>query len=126
MVGGIVWAMVTLLYPEKQEAFVKLTQADIDRFYMEIKKAPNKILNPDLSKIKDENQKAWAEKQLQAVKDTFSQENLLAGATLMKRIADTLQLKGKKIYFSRYGSWLWGYIASRGVFLEDEKKSLQK
>ncbi|PMP63747.1 MAG: hypothetical protein C0197_01875, partial [Caldimicrobium thiodismutans] len=126
MVGGIVWAMVTLLYPEKQDAFVKLTQADIERFYREIKSAPDKLLNPDLSKIKDEDKRKWATSQIQAVKDTFSQENLLAGAVLMKRIADTLELKNKKIYFSRYGSWLWGYIASAGVFLEEEKKSIQK
>ncbi|MGB9794971.1 MAG: hypothetical protein ACPLQQ_08125, partial [Caldisericum exile] len=126
MLGGIVWAMVTLLYPEKQDAFVKLTQADIERFYREIKSTPDKLLNPDLSKIKDEDKRKWATKQIQAVKDTFSQENLLAGAVLMKRIADTLELKGKKIYFSRYGSWLWGYIASAGVFFEEEKKSIQK
>ncbi len=122
MVGGIVWAMVTLLYPEKQDAFVKITQADIDRFYKGIKETPEKLVNPDLSKIKDENKKTMAEKQIQAVKDTFSVENLLAGAYLLKGITGTLQTKDKDVYFSRYGSWLWGYIASEGVYSEENKK----
>lgn len=122
MLGGIVWAMVTLLYPEKQDAFVKITHADIERFYRGIKETPEKFLNPDLSRIKDADKRKWAEKQIQAVKDTFSQENLLAGAYLLKGIADTLQTRGKDIYFSRYGSWLWGYIASSGIYYEENKK----
>ncbi len=62
MLGGIVWAMVTLLYPEKQDAFVKITQADIERFYREIKESPEKFLNPDLSKIKDARQERLGRK----------------------------------------------------------------
>ncbi len=122
MVGGIVWAMATLLYPEKQTAFVKITNADIERFYQEIKDSPEKLLNPDLSKIKDANKRLWAEKQIQAVKDTFTQENLFAGASILKGTTTALQTKGKDMYFSRYGSWLWGYIALAGIFMEENKK----
>ncbi|WP_353684560.1 tetratricopeptide repeat protein [Thermodesulfovibrio sp. 3907-1M] len=122
MVGGIVWAMVTMLHPEKQDAFVKITHEEIERFYREIKKNPEKLLNLDLSKIKDENKRQWTSKQIQAVKDTFSKENLLAGASLLKGISDSLYIKGKEVYFSRYGSWLWGFIASSGVYLEQNKR----
>lgn len=121
MLGGIVWAMVTLLYPENQDAFVKITQADIDRFYREIKETPEKLLNPDLSKIRDEDKKTWASKQIQAVKDTFSQENLLAGASLLRGITSSIQIKGKDVYFSRYGGWLWGFIVSAGIYYEEKK-----
>ncbi len=120
MVGGIVWAMVTILYPEKQDSFLRIKTEDINRFYNLVTKKKDAIFDIDLSKIKDESIKKKAEKQLQSVKDVFSVDNLIAGATILKVISEDLKLKGKEIYFARNGSWLWGYIALTGIEKAEE------
>ncbi len=124
IVGGIVWAMTTLLYPENQDSFVKLTASDINRFYVSLAKNLEGVLNPDPSKIKDNTIREEALKQIQAVKDTFTNENLIAGAEILKATSDKLNFKNKELYFSRYGSWLWGYIAAGGVEIEDKKRGI--
>lgn|GEM_PF-245137 len=126
MVGGIIWAMSTLLYPENQDSFIKITETDISRFYEMLSKNPKAILNPNLSKIKDSEIKEDALKQIQSVKDTFSTENLIAGAKILKMLSDELNLKDRELYFSRYGSWIWGYTAVAAIDTEEEKKNIPK
>ncbi|MFN3478808.1 MAG: hypothetical protein ACK415_00345 [Thermodesulfovibrionales bacterium] len=122
MVGGIVWAMATLLYPERQDSFVRLKTEDIDRFYQQVIKKKEAIFNVDLTKIKDEELKKKAEKQIQSVRDVFTVDNLIAGATILKTLSRDLKLTGKEIYFSRNGScWIWGYIALKGIEKAEEK-----
>lgn len=115
MVGGIVWAMSTILYPEREDSFVKLTMDDINRFYELVAKKKGAAFEQNLTKIKNMDTRKKAEKQLQSVKDVFTVENLIAGAAILKAMGDELKLKGKDLYFSRNGSWLWGYIAYEGT-----------
>ncbi|MCX7981756.1 MAG: tetratricopeptide repeat protein [Syntrophales bacterium] len=115
MVGGIVWAMSTILYPERQQSFVKLSMDDINRFYNLVVEEKDNIFNIDLSKIKDSEIKKKAERELQSVKDVFTSDNLIAGATILKIIAKELKLRDKEIYFSRNGSWLLGYVELDGI-----------
>ncbi len=115
MNGGIVWAMVTLLYPEKKDSFVILKAEDINRFYNMLINKKEAVFNVDLQKIKDEDTRKYAEKQIQSVKDVFSIDNLIAGATILKTISDELKFRNKILIFSRHGSWLWGYIALNGI-----------
>ena len=115
LVGGIVWAMTTILYPENQNSFVELKAGDIDRFYNLLTQKREGVFEVDLSKIKDAEIRQKAEKQIQAVSDVFTVENLTAGATLLRDISGSLKLKGRKLYFARAGNWLFGYIALRGI-----------
>ena len=115
MVGGIVWAMSTILYPEREGSFVKLTMDDINRFYELVAKKKDAAFEENLTKIKNMDTRKKAEKQLQSVKDVFTVENLIAGAAILKAMGEELKLKGKDLYFSRNGSWLWGYIAYEGT-----------
>jgi hypothetical protein len=79
-VGGIVWAIATLQKPgQVEEAYVKLSSSDIRNFTLTIPKNPDRVLNPDLSKLKPELRDK-AKKQIEKVKDVFSVDNLYAGA----------------------------------------------
>lgn len=120
MTGGIVWAMATILYPEKHDSFLRLSTNDIDRFYNMLLQKKDRIFDIDLSRIKDEEIKSRAGKQINAVKDTFSLENLIAGATILKTIANNLKLIGREIYFSKDGNWMWGYIIESAIEKAEE------
>jgi hypothetical protein len=65
---------------------------------------------------------AFSENAIKETKDTFTQENLLAGAHLLKGVTKALETRGKDMYFSRYGSWFWGYITLAGIYAEESKK----
>lgn len=124
MVGGIVWAMATILYPDNQNSFVKITGTDIEKFYNILINKREKIFDVDFSKIKNEDIRNKAEKQIKSVKDVFTIENLIAGATILNNIANELKLKNREIYFSRHGNWMWGYVQEAGM--EKLEKELSK
>lgn len=124
MVGGIAWAMATILYPENQNSFVKLSGTDIEKFYNMLINKRDKIFEIDRSKIKNEDIRKKAEEQIKSVKDVFTVENLISGATILNTIANELKLKNREIYFSRNGNWMWGYIKEAGM--EKLEKELSK
>jgi len=94
---------------------------NINRFYDRVVNKRSGVFDIDLSKIKDENVRGKAEKDIQSVKNVFTVENLIAGATILKATANEMNLKGRKIYFSRDGSWLWGYVAFMGMEQMEKK-----
>ncbi len=116
--GGIVWAMTTLLHPANRKLFVRLMPQDIDTFYNQAVNNPEALLNPNLSKIFTSKMrhslkaKEQAEKDLKRVKDTFTPNQLIAGAKIMQAISNELNLKNKRMYFARQGyiAWLFSYI----------------
>lgn len=124
MVGGIVWAMATILYPENQNSFVKISGTDFEKFYNMLINKKEKIFDLDFSKIKNEDIRNKAEKQIKSVKDVFTIENLISGATILNTIANELKLKNRELYFSRHGNWMWGYIKQAGM--EKLEKELSK
>jgi exopolyphosphatase/pppGpp-phosphohydrolase len=126
MVGGAVWAMATILYPENHDTFMRIKTEDINRFYEMAVKKKNGIFNVDLSKIKNKETRANAEKQINSVKKVFTPDNIMAGATILKSISENLKLNGREIYFSRYGSWIFGYISTIGIDIEYEKQGGRK
>lgn len=113
-VGGIVWAVSVLTHPANSEGYMKLTAADVDSFLSRLSKSPDNIFTVNLSTIKDDVVRERAQAQIQAIKDTFSPENLMAGAKLLR--TSMTELKLKEVYFSRYGSWLWGYVTQQGIY----------
>ncbi len=102
--GGIVWAMVTLLYPEDRRSFVPITVDDIKLFHQRAVNAPKALLNPDLSRIRDGEIRKEVERELVAVRSNFTPKNLIAGAEILKAVAVecNFQEEGKKILFARF------------------------
>jgi len=120
LVGGIVWAITTLQKPgQVEEAYVKLSSLDIKNFTLTIPKNPDRVLNPDLSKLKPEL-KDKAKKQIEKVKDVFSLDNLYAGGMLLDSIGRTFNFEKRNLIFPRYGNWLVGYVVLRGYLEETE------
>jgi Exopolyphosphatase len=120
LVGGIVWAITTLQKPgQVEEAYVKLSSSDIKNFTLTIPKNPDRVLNPDLSKLKPELRDK-AKKQIEKVKDVFSVDNLYAGGMLLDSISRTFNFEKRNLIFPRYGNWLVGYVVLRGYLEETE------
>ncbi|WP_299197758.1 tetratricopeptide repeat protein [Thermocrinis sp.] len=120
LVGGIVWAITTLQKPgQVEEAYVKLSSLDIRNFTLAVRQNPDRVLNPDLSKLKPELRDK-AKKQIEKVKDVFSVDNLYAGGMLLDSIGKTLNFEKRNLIFPRYGNWLVGYVVLRGYLEETE------
>ncbi|ADC90062.1 TPR repeat-containing protein [Thermocrinis albus DSM 14484] len=121
LIGGAVWALSTLQKPEQiKESYVKLTATDIEKFLNTINKNPEKALNPDISKLKPEL-KDRAQKQIEKVKDVFTQENLISGISLLNTISKEFNFGQRQLIFPRYGNWLIGYVMLNGYWIEKEK-----
>lgn len=116
LTGGIVWAMMTLLHPEDRRTFVPVTTAEIELFHRYATRDPQglqKLLNPDLTKrITNRQLRQEAEKELESVRNAFTPKNLVAGAEILKAIAQEFNLEGKRIRFARYGhlAWILSYV----------------
>jgi hypothetical protein len=110
--GGIVWAMATLLHPGDRRTFVPLTTEDIEIFYRRATTDPLALLNPSVAKIRDAQTRKQAEQEIEAVKNTFTPRNLIAGAEILKAVAAEFQFQQKRIRYVRYGnlSWILSYV----------------
>ncbi|HOT00433.1 MAG TPA: hypothetical protein PLY66_05445, partial [Acidobacteriota bacterium] len=110
--GGIVWALVTLTYPERRDPTVMFTAEDIRGFYNRIVKDPAAVVGPDLSKIQDEAVQQEALQEILNIRDIFHVKQLVAGGALMVLLADRLEFDRKQLYFIRYANqgWFKGYL----------------
>jgi hypothetical protein len=104
LTGPIIWAMVTLLYPEDQRSYVPLTIEDINNFHFRATNDAEALLNPDLSKIRDVNARTEARKEREAVKALYTTWSLVAGAEALKIVASELKLAEKELIFARNGN----------------------
>jgi hypothetical protein len=104
LTGDIVWALVTLLRPEDQRGYMPLTIEDINNFHYRAMNDPEALLNPDLSKITDQNTRNEARKGREAVKALYTPKALAAGAEAMKLVATELNLVEKQLIFARNGN----------------------
>jgi len=103
LTGSVAWAVATLLYPEDRQTFVPLTHEEIMWFAEKVARAPQQLLNPNLSSIRDRELRQKAELELQAVKSAFTPQQLVAGAEALKAVASELEWQEKQIWFARYG-----------------------
>ncbi|MBO0800045.1 MAG: hypothetical protein J2P31_14585, partial [Blastocatellia bacterium] len=72
--GDIVWAMVTLLFPEDSRSTVSLRVEDINEFYNRAVSDPQGLLRPNLPKIRAKRARLEAEKEIEDVRNTFTPE----------------------------------------------------
>jgi hypothetical protein len=104
--GGIVWALVTLLYPQDRRSFVPITVDDVNIFYRRAINNPGDLLSPDLSSISDAEILKQIQEDLKNIRKTFKPTSLIAGAEILRALASELNLQGedKKIFFARHGN----------------------
>jgi hypothetical protein len=105
LVGNIVWALTALLYPQYQGDYVPLTMEDINSFYYRAMTDPEALLNPDLSRIRDENARKEARKGREAIKGIYTPRTLTAGAESLRNAATELNLADKRLIFARNSNW---------------------
>ncbi|MBV8588309.1 MAG: hypothetical protein JO308_18645 [Verrucomicrobia bacterium] len=119
--GGIVWALVTLLKPTDSSILVKLSVADIDTFCQKATDDPMTLLNPDInesssSSDSDSANTSKAQTEIARVGTVFSENQLMAGAIILKTLRDECYFQRKTaIYFSRNGLYATaiGYVISK-------------
>jgi hypothetical protein len=104
LMGNIVWALAALLYPADQQPYLPLTIEDINTFYYRALTDPEALLNPDLSKIRDENARNEARKGREAIKTIYTPKTLAAGAETLKLVTNGLNLGDKRLIFARTSS----------------------
>jgi len=123
LAGGIVWSLVTLLHPDtigpdkdsREATWVRLTVEDITNFYNKATTDPAALLQADLSRVRKENRQK-AEDEVARVGKVFNQDQLAAGAQILKTFADEMHFDKKDaILFSRSALYAWpqGYILEK-------------
>jgi hypothetical protein len=101
LMGNIVWALAALLYPADQQPYLQLTIEDINTFYYRALTDPEALLNPDLSRIRDENTRNEARRGREAIKALYTPKTLTAGAEALKLVVSGLNLSDKRLIFAR-------------------------
>jgi hypothetical protein len=123
LAGGIPWALATLLHPDeigsdkkgRESSWVKLSVADIANFYAKATTDPALLLQPDLSGVGKEN-RPKAEEEVGRVGKVFNQDQLAAGALILKTCAEEMHFERKEaIYFARRALYAWpqGYVLEK-------------
>ena len=128
LAGGLPYVMITLLHPErigskdpedptgtKTSDWVPLSISDIKRFYDIATTNPAELLKPDRNKLRAGDLKA-ANEELDRAAGIFSQDELTAGAVLLKLFMDNMHAERKEgIFFSRRALYAWpqGYVKEK-------------
>jgi tetratricopeptide (TPR) repeat protein len=119
--GGIIWAMINFLYPEKANAdYVEFTYSDVSNFEKLTSGDYNNLVNytsDKINRITDPEIANKAKNNLASVENTFTAENLRRGSLLFAGIMDELNIPTvkKRYYFLSKGShiaWITGYVVS--------------
>jgi exopolyphosphatase/pppGpp-phosphohydrolase len=124
LIGGIVWAMTTYRHPaeqtDPQATRVRLAPEDFDRFVEMVGAGTPEALRDQLAVGTN---KEAIRKEVEAVQKVFNPEQLLAGAQLLKALAEEYRLrdKDKQLVFFRNGqvAWMMGYLEKQARL--DEK-----
>jgi serine/threonine protein kinase len=114
LAGGISWALATLTHPcdkdqtvkrkeERVAGFTKLRAEDITTFYNNTTRDRKTLFQPNLSACSPE-QLTRAQKDIAKIqKDTFSENDLIAGAEILRAFSEELKFSEKEsIFFARY------------------------
>lgn len=118
--GGIVWAMVNYVHPSDRKAMVELfaNGADeVDTFSQLLQRNQQQVIEECLAKVSDAKDHQTAEADLKNINKQFTQEQMIAGAELLRAIAETGRFRGRKVYFARHGyfAWVLSYVGEKGA-----------
>jgi hypothetical protein len=123
LAGGTAWAMATLLHPEQigvdangfRSNWVKLNAHDVDDYLKMATDNPGALLHPALTSVSERNRKE-AEDEVAHVNTVFTQEQILAGAQVLKAFSDEMHFADKDaLFFSRRALYAWphGYLLEK-------------
>jgi serine/threonine protein kinase len=114
LAGGISWALATLTHPcdkeqtvarkeERVAGFTKLRAEDINTFYNNATRDRKTLFQPNLSACTPEQLKR-VQKDINKIKtDAFSENDLIAGAEILRAFSQELKFSEKEsIFFARY------------------------
>jgi hypothetical protein len=124
LAGGITWAMCRLLHPYDQGSWVRVQDSDIDSFYERAKNDPGSLLDPGLDQAPKglhgeelETAKQKAKSEIAKVRDVFSEDQLVAGAQILKNLKETLGFAKKDAVFfageKALYAWDIGYVLEK-------------
>jgi exopolyphosphatase/pppGpp-phosphohydrolase len=114
--GGASWALANLIRPSDRGSYVALSAEDVDAYCSLLLASPGAFPTPDLSVIVDQAVRLAVEKEIAQVKSVFKPEQLLAGAQILKALADEFRFsKDKTVYFARNAQvgWILAYVAEK-------------
>jgi hypothetical protein len=114
--GGACWALATFTRPGDRSAYVALTARDIDDYHKLLTTRPGRYPAPDLSGIGAAAARKEAAKDIERVRRTFTPEQLLAGAEILKALSSEFGLgSDRATYFARNGylGWILAYAARK-------------
>jgi hypothetical protein len=103
LTGNLAWAVATLLYPQDRQSLVSLTYDDIMQFAERIARDPKELALRNLTFIRDRKLRKEVEQDFEAIRATFKPQELIAGAEMLKVVAEELKWQDKKIFFARLG-----------------------
>ncbi len=124
LAGGICWTMATLMRPEligtnesgREVNWVQLTQGDVNRFVRLATTNPAALYEIDYSQVRPQNRER-AKEEVAKVGRTFTQEQVMAGALILKTYLNEMQRERPKaaIFFSRraISAWPMGFVLEK-------------
>jgi hypothetical protein len=120
LVGGIAWAMATLTHPYDQDAlWVRIGPAEITAFYEKATASPGLLLHPDLASPPANVPKSTVSKaseEVTKISKVFDEDQITAGAFLLKTFAEEMHFDQKDAIFFRKNAlyaWPQGYILEK-------------
>jgi hypothetical protein len=104
LTGNLAWAMATLMYPEDRQPYVQVTYSGIAQFADRLARSPKEVVFQNLSFIRDRRVRQQVEQEIEEIKATFTPQQLIAGAEMLKAAAEELKWKEKTIVFAKFGN----------------------
>jgi hypothetical protein len=120
--GGIVWAMETLLHPFQDEVLQEVSIDEINTFCDQALTKVNSLLHPDLEALAKSNSSlspaalGKAKAEVSRVSTVFTEDQIVAGALILKTFASEMHFKQKDaIFFARtaLNAWPRGYLVDK-------------
>jgi hypothetical protein len=114
--GGAVWVLATFTHPQERDIFVPLKAQDIKDFHALVCSNPEAFPVLRLPDGMDAKTNEDVQTEVADMKDRFKPQRLLAGAEVLKAIAEEFHFENKELYFTRDGGdvgWLLADIIEK-------------
>ncbi|MEZ0540481.1 tetratricopeptide repeat protein [Fibrella arboris] len=123
--GGIAWALVTYLHPEKAGlTAIPLTASDVEKFKRLALTNYQALLHPDMTDITDAATRRKAEKDIANAQSQFNEKQIIAGALWLETVMRAYDHTDtpKRLVFIRDSDIGW----VTGKFLEDINRNYER
>ncbi|HMO61614.1 MAG TPA: hypothetical protein PKC39_10040 [Ferruginibacter sp.] len=116
--GGIVWSIVSLLYPESTlRSYTEISPRDIAEFRQKLLNNYDELTRPNLAFTGSPDEAEIAAKNISNVLKTYDQKAMTAGTMWLSHLIRELNTvnPGKKFVYFKYAyvGWISGYIINK-------------